>query len=166
VEIMGAHIKLRTSDGEEYETYNPGDEHLIDDLLAADVRVRIKVPPQKHSTSMLMLLALAIALLLPVIHKYIKTPKEYIYLENRITGYKRQAPVGFSWTTLIFGFFPALIRGDWKWGIIMFLCSLVTFGLSQFIFCFIYNKLYLKDLLNDGYEIICVKNLEGKTLSN
>jgi cell division protease FtsH len=44
VEIMGQNIKLRTSDGENYETYNPGDGHLIDDLLAADVQIRTKVP--------------------------------------------------------------------------------------------------------------------------
>jgi len=89
------------------------------------------------------------------IRKYVRTHSKTTYLENRTTGYKRQVPVGFSWTTFFFGFFPALIRGDWKWGVIMFLCSLVTFGFSQFIFCFIYNKLYLKDLLNNGYEVVC-----------
>jgi len=33
VEIMGQMIKLRTSDGETYETFNPGDGHLIDLLI-------------------------------------------------------------------------------------------------------------------------------------
>lgn len=47
VEIMGQTIKLRTSDGETYETFNPGDGHLIDDLLAADVQIRTKVPTQQ-----------------------------------------------------------------------------------------------------------------------
>ncbi len=47
VEIMGQTIKLRTSDGETYDTFNPGDGHLIDDLLAADVQIRTKVPAQQ-----------------------------------------------------------------------------------------------------------------------
>ncbi len=47
VEIMGQMIKLRTSDGETYETFNPGDGHLIDDLLAADVQIRTRVPTQQ-----------------------------------------------------------------------------------------------------------------------
>lgn len=40
VEINGALIKLRGSDGQNYETVNPGDGHLIDDLLSADVQIR------------------------------------------------------------------------------------------------------------------------------
>jgi cell division protease FtsH len=47
VEIMGQSIKLRTSDGETYETFNPGDGHLIDELLQADVQIRTKVPPKQ-----------------------------------------------------------------------------------------------------------------------
>lgn len=47
VEIMGQAIKLRTSDGETYETFNPGDGHLIDDLLQADVQIRTKIPPKQ-----------------------------------------------------------------------------------------------------------------------
>jgi cell division protease FtsH len=47
VEISGQAIKLRAQDGETYETFNPGDGHLIDDLLAADVQIRTKVPPKQ-----------------------------------------------------------------------------------------------------------------------
>ncbi|NOU23100.1 MAG: ATP-dependent zinc metalloprotease FtsH, partial [Methyloglobulus sp.] len=51
VEITGTTIKVRTSDGQNLQTYNPGDQHLIDDLLSADVQIRTTPPPQQ---SMLM----------------------------------------------------------------------------------------------------------------
>ncbi len=66
VEISGQAIKLRTSDGETYETFNPGDGHLIDDLLAADVQIRTKVP-QKQSMFMQIFIAWFPMLLLIVV---------------------------------------------------------------------------------------------------
>ncbi len=47
VEISGQVIKVRTSDGQSLQTYNPGDNHLIDDLLSADVQIRTMPPAQK-----------------------------------------------------------------------------------------------------------------------
>ncbi|MCX7097214.1 MAG: ATP-dependent zinc metalloprotease FtsH [Methylococcales bacterium] len=47
VEIAGQTIKLRTSDGQNLETYNPNDPHLIDDLLTAEVQIRTIPPVQK-----------------------------------------------------------------------------------------------------------------------
>jgi cell division protease FtsH len=47
VEIMGTSIKVRTSDGQNLQTFNPGDNHLIDDLLSADVQIRTTPPPQQ-----------------------------------------------------------------------------------------------------------------------
>jgi cell division protease FtsH len=47
VEMTGQSIKLRTSDGQNYETYNPNDPHLIDDLLSAGVQIRTKPPAQQ-----------------------------------------------------------------------------------------------------------------------
>ena len=66
----------------------------------------------------------------------------------------KEAPVGFSWTILFFGPFPPIFRGDWKWGLIILVAAFLTFGLSSFIFMFIYNKLYLKSLLEQGYTSI------------
>jgi cell division protease FtsH len=43
----GSLIKVRTSDGQNLQTFSPGDQHLIDDLLNADVQVRTAPPPQQ-----------------------------------------------------------------------------------------------------------------------
>ena len=40
-----------------------------------------------------------------------------IRLKNDI-GMVKECKVGFSWTILLFGFFPPFFRGDWKWGLI------------------------------------------------
>ena len=66
----------------------------------------------------------------------------------------KEAPVGFSWTVFFFGFFPPIFRGDWKWGLIILVAAVITLGLSSLIFMFIYNKLYLKSLLEQGYTSI------------
>lgn len=75
-----------------------------------------------------------------------------IIFKNPNTGVVKEAPVGFSWTIFFFGFFPPLFRSDWKWTIIMFVIAMITIGLSNFVFMFIYNKLYIKDLIGTGYK--------------
>jgi cell division protease FtsH len=47
VEVNGQLIKIRTTDGQNYETFNPGDPHLIDDLLDANIQIRTTPPPQQ-----------------------------------------------------------------------------------------------------------------------
>ena len=69
--------------------------------------------------------------------------------QNNVT---RQGVVGFSWTTLFFGFFVPLLRGDWKWFIIMLIANLFTAWIASIIFCFIYNKIYTRNLLESGYS--------------
>jgi cell division protease FtsH len=56
VEIAGSAIKLRTSDGQNLETFNPNDPHLIDDLLGAGVQIRTK-PPAQQSVFMQMFIS-------------------------------------------------------------------------------------------------------------
>ena len=80
-----------------------------------------------------------------------------INFQNK-SGIVKEAPVGFSWTTFFFGFFPALIRGDWLWALIIFAAISVTFGLAGIVFAFIYNRLYIQGLLKQGFK---VKNYSG-----
>lgn len=74
-----------------------------------------------------------------------------ITFTNEYTGQYKTAPIGFSWTTLFFGCFPALFRSDWKWALIQFGLALVTFGISWLVMPFLYNKLHIKELLNKGF---------------
>ena len=45
-----------------------------------------------------------------------------------------------------------LLRGDFKWTIIMFLVGCFTFGFSCLVFPFFYNKIYIKAKLMSGYK--------------
>lgn len=69
----------------------------------------------------------------------------------RREGLAKAGKIGFSWTTLFFGFFVPLIRGDIKWTLIMIICGIVSVGFSNFVFCFIYNKIYTQNLIETGY---------------
>lgn len=73
-----------------------------------------------------------------------------IRLRNDI-GMIKECKIGFSWTNFFFGFFTPLFRGDWKWMLIMILCAIFSYGLSWLVFPFIYNKLYINDLLAKGF---------------
>jgi hypothetical protein len=64
-------------------------------------------------------------------------------------GLVKEAPLGFSWTTLFFGFLTALLRNDRNWAFLQLL--LMPTVIPWFIFPFIYNKLYLRSLLGAGY---------------
>ena len=67
------------------------------------------------------------------------------------THQMKHIKVGFSWTTLFFAFMPALIRGDFKWFSIQLVCAAFSLDFSSLIFAFIYNRLYINDLLEKGY---------------
>ena len=71
-------------------------------------------------------------------------------LKNQF-GAIKTVKLGFSWTMLFFGFFVPLFRGDWKWAILSFLLPFVTACTSLFILPFLYNKMYIKDLIVKGW---------------
>ncbi len=85
-----------------------------------------------------------------------------IVFENPLTGSVKPAPVGFSWTVFFLGFFPPLLRGDFKWAVLIIVLNLVTFGLAPLYFIFAYNRLYIKDLIAAGYQ---AKSVEGGSIT-
>lgn len=81
-----------------------------------------------------------------------------VRLKNQ-NGLVKETKAGFSWTTLIFGFFVPLLRGDLKWAIIMLIVNLVVVAvlgpvapILWIIWAFTYNKIYIKDLYEKGYK--------------
>jgi hypothetical protein len=91
-----------------------------------------------------------------------------IPLRHKTSGIMKEGFYGFSWTTLFFGCFPALFRGDFLTFIgifvVLILLGIITFGIGtfcgMFIWAFFYNGYYTKRLLEKGYE------LAGTTLQN
>ena len=77
-----------------------------------------------------------------------------MYILKNDAGLRKEVPRGFSWTLLFFGLFVPLLRGDFKWAAIMLLSALLTLGISWFVFPFVYNRLYLNDLIKSGYTVI------------
>lgn len=75
----------------------------------------------------------------------------FIKIKNLNTNEIEQVKVGFSWTMFFFGAFVPLLRGDWKWLLIYLLANSCTVGLFGFIMSFVYNKIYIKEKLNNNW---------------
>ena len=76
-----------------------------------------------------------------------------VMLRHPKTGIVKKGFYGFSWTTLFFGGFPALFRGDIVMGLIVLVINFFTFGVAGLIWAFFYNKTYTHKLLEQGYEL-------------
>jgi len=74
-----------------------------------------------------------------------------INLKHKDTGVVKTAPIGFSWTSLFFGVFVPLIRGDIKWFFMGLAIAIFTLGIGWIFIPFIYNKIYIKNLMEKGY---------------
>jgi hypothetical protein len=68
----------------------------------------------------------------------------------------KESGIGFSWTVLFFGMFVPLLRKDWSSfsiyaGIMLMSLAFPPIAFVTIIAPFVYNKYYLKRLLNEGY---------------
>lgn len=85
----------------------------------------------------------------------------HVVLTKVGTNQKVDVKLGFSWTSLFFGPFVPLLRRDWKWLIVqiivydLFLKFLMPFfWIAWLVFAFMYNELYLRDLLAQKYQAL------------
>jgi hypothetical protein len=69
------------------------------------------------------------------------------------TGLLKSGFYGFSWTFLFFGWFVPLFRGELMIALLHFTITVITIGLWQIIFAFLYNKQYTTRLLEKGYVL-------------
>lgn len=88
----------------------------------------------------------------------------HVTITNPVTDEIKTIPVGYSWTVLFWGCFPALFRQDWKnfailAGVLLVASLFFVTIIPLIIFSFIYNdKMCLKDYLEKGWKI---KNYYG-----
>ncbi len=83
-----------------------------------------------------------------------------IRMKHPDTGVTKEGFYGFSWTSLFFGGFPALFRGDFVSAAIVIILwavlTVFTFGIGSFVlgiaWAFLYNKRYTLSLVEKGYQ--------------
>jgi len=81
-------------------------------------------------------------------------------MRHKESGLFKTGYVGYSWTTLFWGWFPPLFRGDFVTAgvlfIILFVLGALTAGIANLIVIiiwpFMYNKYYTTKLIEKGYE--------------
>lgn len=82
-----------------------------------------------------------------------------ITLRHYQSGHEIKTKKGFSWTTLFFGFFVPLFRGDVKWFFIILIVNVIVGSITAgigllvtwIVFPCIYNGRYISDLGKKGY---------------
>jgi hypothetical protein len=76
-----------------------------------------------------------------------------ISIKHTQSGMIKNGLYGFSWTYLFFGWFVPLFRGELGVAVFHIIFTVITFGLWQFIVCFLYNKQYMTRMITNGWEL-------------
>tara|TARA_B110000305_G_C19348316_1_gene592872 strand:- start:238 stop:612 length:375 start_codon:yes stop_codon:yes gene_type:complete len=76
-----------------------------------------------------------------------------VRLRNTAGGVVKVGRLGWSWTYFYFGFWVPLFRSEIGIAALHLLFTIVTFGLFQLVWSFLYNKQHMTRLLTSGWEI-------------
>ena len=87
---------------------------------------------------------------------------KYVFYKHPETNKTKRVKKGYSWTTLLFGCIPALCRGDFKYFLLSFLCSIMIFNIfgqeitliAWVTWSHFYNDIYEQELINKGYKLV------------
>lgn len=74
-----------------------------------------------------------------------------ITFEHPRTGITRTAPLGYNWRLLQFGALLPLYQREWKLCLLVIAGGALTFGVSNVLIAFYYNKLYVRSLIAAGF---------------
>lgn len=74
-----------------------------------------------------------------------------VRLIHATAGIVKNGYVGYSWSYLIFGWFVPVYRGEIGIGVLHLVIALISVGLSQLIFPFIYNRQFMNRMLTSGW---------------
>ncbi len=69
------------------------------------------------------------------------------------SGLVKKGFLGFSWTYLVFGWFVPVVRGELGVGVLHFLITVVSLGLSQLVFPLLYNRQFMNRMLTAGWRL-------------
>jgi len=72
---------------------------------------------------------------------------------HRESGLAKAGYIGYSWTYLLFGWFVPLIRGELGIAVLHLVITVVSAGISQLIFPFIFNRQYMQRMLTAGWYL-------------
>lgn len=83
-----------------------------------------------------------------------------VRMKHRETGIAKNGYYGFSWTSFFWGGFPALLRGDVLYGLLVIVLGVIMGALSMgilgvaawLVWAVVYNKNYTHRLLREGFE--------------
>ena len=76
-----------------------------------------------------------------------------VRLIHSSAGITKNGYVGYSWSYLIFGWFVPVYRGEIGIGVLHLVIALISVGLSQLIFPFVYNRQFMNRMLTSGWQI-------------
>lgn len=76
-----------------------------------------------------------------------------VRLVHASSGITKEGYVGYSWTYLVFGWFVPVVRGELGVGVLHLVITLVSFGISQLIFPFLYNRQFMVRMLTSGWAL-------------
>ena len=76
-----------------------------------------------------------------------------VRLIHSSAGIVKNGYVGYSWSYLIFGWFVPVYRGEIGIGVLHLVIALISVGLSQLIFPFVYNRQFMNRMLTSGWQL-------------
>lgn len=77
---------------------------------------------------------------------------QIVTMKNPQNGLIKNGFFGFSWTYLFFGWLVPLFRGELGIAALHCLFTVLTAGIWQIVFCFLYNRQYTSRLIADGFR--------------